>query len=63
MDTRLFLDGASLRILRIGLGGLLADVHALDDRTLLFDIDLQDFALLPLAVAGVDVNQIPLFNM
>ena len=63
MNRSLLLDDSTLRILCIGLGGLLADVHALDDGTLLGRIDLQDFALLALAVAGDNVNLIPFLNM
>ena len=63
MDRRLLFDDTTLRILRIGLGSLLADVHALDNGTLLLGIDLQDFALLAFAVARVDVNHIPFLNM
>ena len=53
MDRRLLFDDTTLRILRIGLGSLLADVHALDNGTLLLGIDLQDFALLAFAVAAL----------
>ncbi len=63
MDRSLLLDDTSLGILSIGLGSLFAQVHALDDGTLLLDVDLQDFALLTLAVAGVHVNRIPFLNM
>lgn len=63
MDRSLLLDDTSLGILRIGLGGLLAKVHPLDDGTLLLDIDLQDLALLALAVAGIDLDRVPFLNM
>ena len=52
MDRSLLLEDTALGILRIGLGGLLDDVHTLDDGTLLRNLDLQDFALLALAVTG-----------
>ena len=54
-----FLDDAALGFWSIGLGGLLAEVHALDDGTLLRNLDLQDFARLALAVAGDDLNLVP----
>ena len=63
MDRSLFLDDAALGILRIGFGGLLAKVHPLDDGTLLFSFDLQDFALLALVVTGDDLHHIPFLNM
>ena len=50
MDRRFFLDDTTLGVLRIGFGGLLAKVHPLDDGTLLFSFDLQDFALLALCL-------------
>ena len=63
MDRSLFLDDAALGILGIGLGGLLAEVHAFNDSTLLRNLDLQDFTRLALAVAGDDLNLVPFLNM
>ena len=63
MDRRFFLDDTTLGVLRIGFGGLLAKVHPLDDGTLLFSFDLQDFALLALVVTGDDLHHIPFLNM
>ena len=63
VDRSLLLDDATLRILRVGLRGLLADVHALDNRTRLRHLDLQDLALLAFAVTRDDLNHIPFLNM
>ena len=63
MDGSLFLDDSSLRILRIGLLGLLAHVHALDDGTLLFGIDCEHLPLLAAAVACDDINHVALLDM
>ena len=52
MNRSLFLDDASLGVLRIGLRGLLAEVHTFDDGALLRNLDLQDFARLAFAVTG-----------
>ena len=43
--------------------GYFAEIHALDNRALLRHLDLQDFALLALVVAGDYQNRIPLLNM
>ena len=42
VDRSLLLEDTALGILRIGLGGLLDDVHTLDDGTLLRNLDLQE---------------------
>ena len=49
VNRGLFLDDASLGVLRIGLRGLLAEVHTFDDA-----IDLQDFRLAFLSPATFD---------
>ena len=56
MNRSLFLDDASLGVLRIGLRGLLAEVHTFDDGALLRNLDLQDFARLAFAVTGDNLN-------
>ena len=56
-------DDASLGVLRIGLRGLLAEVHTFDDGALLRNLDLQDFARLAFAVTGDNLNLIPFLNM
>ena len=63
MNRSLFLDDASLGVLRIGLRGLLAEVHTFDDGALLRNLDLQDFARLAFAVTGDNLYLIPFLNM
>jgi hypothetical protein len=63
VDGSLLLDETTLRILRVGLCSLLADVYTLYNSTLLRSIYREYLTLCATAIASIDVNHVPFLNM